>query len=76
MMMMLMIWMTAALWISPAQDEHAAYVDGWWITTDGDADDDANLDIVDTASLKSAKEVSIKDQSGYQRLKMFVSNIF
>ena len=35
-------------------------------------DDDADLDIVDTASLKSAKEISIKDQGRDQSLQMFV----
>ena len=47
---------------------------------DGDDDDDdvneeddgADLDIVDTASLKSAKEISIKDQGRDQSLQMFV----
>ena len=46
---------------------------------DEDAGDDdavdADLDIVDTARLKSAKEISIQDKSGDQGLQMFVLHI-
>ena len=46
---------------------------------DEDAGDDdavdADLDIVDTARLKSAEEISIQDKSGDQGLQMFVLHI-